>query len=125
MNVHRNLAFLAVLALGLPLAIPPLAAAQTPARPAAEAPEPPPPPEQYDPPDLPGAEVDELEPEVTITTRGTEIHEEYRLNGQLYMVKVIPARGAPYYLIYDETGRARRSDLEPEIMVPNWVIKRF
>lgn len=88
-------------------------------------PPPPPPPEQYDPPDLPGADVDELEPEVTITTRGTEIHEEYRLNGQLYMVKVTPARGKPYYLLYDERGHARRSDLEPDIMVPNWVIKRF
>lgn len=117
---------LAVAALLGLLALPVAAvAAERPARAPAAAPEPPPPPEQYDPPDLPGADIDELEPEVTITTRGTEIHEEYRLNGQLYMVKVIPARGAPYYLIYDEVGRARRSDLEPEIMVPNWVIKRF
>lgn len=119
------LRLLGALLLGLAAASPPLAAAERPGAPPRGVPAPPPPPEQYNPPDLPGAETDELEPEVTITTRGTEIHEEYRLNGQLYMVKVIPAKGPPYYLIYDEAGRARRSDLEPEILVPSWVIKRF
>lgn len=88
-------------------------------------PPPPAPPENYTPPSLPGEPSEELEPEVTITTRGTEIHEEYRINGQLYMVKVTPAKGPPYYLIYDERGNARRSDLEPEVIVPSWVIKRF
>ncbi len=34
-----------------------------------------------------------IEPEVTITTKGTEIHEEYRANGRLYMIKVVPAKG--------------------------------
>ncbi|MGV8960220.1 MAG: DUF2782 domain-containing protein [Stenotrophomonas sp.] len=32
--------------------------------------------------------------------------EEYRINGQLRMVKVTPARGAPYY-IYDRNGDGR------------------
>lgn len=66
-----------------------------------------------------------LEPEITITSKGTEIHEEYRYHGELYMVKVIPAKGPPYYLIYDERGNERRSDIEPEIVAPSWVIKRF
>jgi hypothetical protein len=66
-----------------------------------------------------------IEPEVTITTKGTEIHEEYRANGRLYMVKVIPARGKPYYLVYDERGRARRTDHEPSTIVPQWVIKTW
>lgn len=93
-----------------------------PGRPAA--PPPPPLPENYNPPDLPGAR-DQVEPEITIKSRGTDTHEEYRLNGQLYMVKVTPAKGPPYYLIYDERGNARRSDLQPDVVVPNWVIKRF
>jgi hypothetical protein len=88
---------------------------------------PPPPPETYDPlsvPDLPGAEYPE--PEVTITTKGTEIHEEYRVNGRLYMIKVIPAKGKPYYLIdHEGSGQFRRSDFEPRIAIPMWVIKRF
>jgi uncharacterized protein DUF2782 len=65
------------------------------------------------------------EPEITITSKGTEIHEEYRYHGELYMVKVIPAKGPPYYLIYDERGNSRRSDIEPDIIAPSWVIKRF
>ena len=88
------------------------------------APPPPPPPEDYQPPRR-ATDGGDLEPEVTIQTRGTEIHEEYRYNGQLYMVKVTPARGPAYYLIYDERGNTRRSDLEPEFTVPTWIIKRF
>jgi len=90
-------------------------------------PPPPPPPENYRPPrgGEPARETEDFEPEVTIRTRGTEIHEEYRYNGQLYMVKVTPARGRPYFLIFDERGASRRSDLEPETTIPSWVIKRF
>src|SRR3989338_752927 len=110
------------------------AAAATPDATAAEAtknappavPAPPPPPENYNPPATPQTPEQELEPEVTITTKGTEIHEEYRVNGKLYMVKVIPAKGKPYYLIdHEGSGKFRRSDLEPAVSVPNWVIKRF
>jgi Protein of unknown function (DUF2782) len=68
---------------------------------------------------------DGLEPEITITSKGAEIHEEYRYNGFLYRVKVTPARGPAYYLIYDERGNFRRSDLQPDILIPQWVIKRF
>lgn len=88
-------------------------------------PAPPPPPADDVPGNLPALPGEGLEPEVTITTRGTEIHEEHRVNGRLYRVKVIPKQGPPYYLIYDELGKSRRSDLEPDIAVPNWVIKRF
>jgi hypothetical protein len=88
------------------------------------APPPPPLPEQSSAPP-PGRGDDGFEPDITVTSKGTEIHEEYRHNGQLYMVKVIPAKGPPYYLIYDERGNARHSDLEPDIIAPSWVIKRF
>lgn len=97
---------------------------------AADRPAPPPPPpppaaadEKRAP--LPSLDREAIEPEVTITTKGTEIHEEYRYNGQLYMVKVKPAKGPPYYLIYDERGNMKRSDIEPDIIAPSWVIKRF
>lgn len=118
--------------LTLALLLAPCAWAETPpakgkTAPPSAAPPPPPPPESYSPPavpDLPSG--DQPEPEVTITTKGTEIHEEYRLNGRLYRVKVIPKNGKPYYLIDDEgNGRFRRSDLEPRIAIPTWVIKRF
>lgn len=92
-------------------------------KPASEAP--PPPPENYAAPATEPA-GGEPEPEVTITTKGTDKHEEYRINGRLYMVKVTPAKGKPYYLIDNEgRGQLRRSDFQPTISVPTWVIKRF
>lgn len=66
-----------------------------------------------------------IEPEVTISTRGETTYEEHRANGRLYMVKVIPKRGKPYYLVYDEFGQARRTDLQPSTVVPRWVIKTW
>jgi hypothetical protein len=95
--------------------------------PAASVPAPPPPPENYNPPAAPELpDAGQPEPEVTITTKGTEIHEEYRLNGRLYMIKVVPKKGKPYYLIdHEGSGQFRRSDFESRISIPTWVIKRF
>lgn len=91
--------------------------------PSAEAP--PPPPLRGDTPTSGPADTG-LEPEVTITTHGEFTHQEYRLNGKLYMIKVIPKHGKPYYLIdTDGTGQFRRSDLEPTIAIPHWVIKSW
>jgi hypothetical protein len=89
--------------------------------------EPPPLAENYTPPPPPPeVPVHELEPEVRIVTKGSEIHEEYRLNGRLYMIKVTPAKGRPYFLIDREGhGEFRRSDFEPSIAIPMWVIKSW
>jgi hypothetical protein len=83
-------------------------------------PEPPPPP--------PGLALDPaLEPQVTITTRGEDKVEEYRVNGQLYMVKVTPPHGVPYFLI-DPSGDGSmvlRDSLDTGLRVPMWVIHSF
>jgi hypothetical protein len=83
-------------------------------------PEPPPPP--------PGMELDPaLEPQVTIQRRGTETIEEFRLNGRLYMVKVTPSHGKPYYLI-DNVGRgefARYDSFDTGTRPPMWVIHQW
>ncbi|GMQ77180.1 MAG: hypothetical protein BMS9Abin01_2501 [Gammaproteobacteria bacterium] len=51
---------------------------------------------------------------------------EHRINGRLYMIKVIPAKGPPYYLIDTEgNGEFIRSELAQETTPPLWVIKRF
>ena len=58
---------------------------------------------------------EELQPEVTIVHRGKETIEEYRVGGQLYMVKITPSKGAPYYLMDtdgDGSLETRRNDLE-------------
>ena len=73
-----------------------------------------------------GAE-DSFEPEVTIVHRDNEVVEEYRVRGQLYMVKVTPAHGVPYYLVdEDGSGRmVRRDGVTPRLAVPMWVIKTW
>lgn len=66
-------------------------------------------------------------PDIRIVKRGTTRMQEYRMNGKLYMVKVIPAKGKPYYLV-DPTGDGimqRRGGLVEPIAVPQWVIMRF
>jgi hypothetical protein len=71
---------------------------------------------------------EEMEPEVSIIKRDDAVVEEYRMNGQLYMIKVTPVVGPSYYLI-DTTGdgdlNARRSELDPAFVVPSWMIFRW
>ncbi len=90
-------------------------------------PPPPAPPRHYKPPAPPAESTDRLPaPAITITTRGTTRYEEYRVGGMLYMIKVIPAKGPPYYLIDKEGGgQFSRSNLAPRVSPPMWVIKRF
>lgn len=108
---------------GCPLWLPPAAGAgEAKPPPAVEVPAPPAMPEDYDSTDLPG----ELEPEVTIVPKEKEIHKEYRVNGRLYMIEVIPAKGPRYFLVDpDGSGKFVRSELGPDVVIPMWVIKRF
>ncbi|MEK7322476.1 MAG: DUF2782 domain-containing protein [Pseudomonadota bacterium] len=75
---------------------------------------------------VPGNES--AEPEVTIIQRGGEAIEEYRIANQLYMIKVTPAQGAPYYLV-DTDGdgnlETRERDLDSAVVPPRWVLFRW
>ncbi len=81
------------------------------------------------PPPLPSGVPDEtIEPEVTIIQQDDRTIEEYSINGQRYMVKVIPAKGVPYYLVdADGDGNldTQSNELDPKILVPSWVIFRW
>jgi len=72
---------------------------------------------------------EEIEPEVVIIQRKDKTIEEYRVNGRLYMIKVTPKNAPPYFLLDndgDGTMESRRSvSLEPDIMIPNWVLFRW
>lgn len=71
---------------------------------------------------------DTVEPQVTIKKRETDTVEEYRINGRLYKIKVIPLRGAPYYLIDPKgDGSFVRQDGPgtPSLSIPMWVIGTF
>lgn len=76
----------------------------------------------------PGYEPDPaLEPQVTITKRGEDKVEEFRIHGRLYMMKITPAHGAPYFLIDEQgTGKfVRQGEVSPGILVPMWLLKSF
>ncbi|MBM4201353.1 MAG: DUF2782 domain-containing protein [Gammaproteobacteria bacterium] len=81
-------------------------------------------PEQPDVP-APVESGENMEPDITITRRGKETVEEYRINGKLYMVKIKPSIGPPYYMI-DSDGDGnldvRKSDVTREMSLPSWVL---
>jgi hypothetical protein len=70
-------------------------------------------------------EGDVMQPEVTIRRRPDDVIEEYRYNGKLYMIKIIPNIGYPYYLI-DSDGdgnmETRYNDLASGLLIPGWVL---
>ncbi|MFM9913357.1 MAG: DUF2782 domain-containing protein [Methylophilaceae bacterium] len=84
-----------------------------------ELPEPPPAPAGYD------ESVDA--PEITILKKGEDTVEEYRIGGELYMQKVTPSHGVPYYLVKQsiDGGWAKMDGPGDRIAVPQWVIFRF
>lgn len=69
-----------------------------------------------------------LEPEVTIKQQEKEKIYEYRVNGVLYAIRVVPEVGLPYYLV-DADGdgnlETRRNELTPDFLVPAWMILRW
>jgi len=66
------------------------------------------------------------EPEVRIIQKGDNKIEEYRLNGRLYMVKVTPSIGLPYYLMdTDGTGQMRQVNPSQRVIIPRWVLISF
>ena len=62
------------------------------------------------------------EPEVTITQQGDKTIEEYRINGFLYAVKVIPKKGPPYFLVRADGDDSFVHSGKPELRIPSWKI---
>lgn len=68
-----------------------------------------------------------IEPQVTIIRREREVVEEYRIGGLLYMVKITPDKGYPYYLIDmdgDGSLETRRNELANPT-IPQWILFRW
>ena len=65
-------------------------------------------------------------PAITIKPSSQGQVEEYRSNGKLYMLKITPKVGKPYYLI-DPSGEGRFNRMEtlPNLQPPQWVVKEF
>ena len=79
-------------------------------------------PEAPEPP-LPVQSGETLEPDITITRKGKKTIQEYRRGGRLYMIKVVPDIGPPYYFIdNDGDGKmdVRTNDLDKGSNINMW-----
>jgi|SaaInl6LU_22_DNA_1037377.scaffolds.fasta_scaffold02821_8 hypothetical protein len=65
------------------------------------------------------------EPEIIIKEENDEVIEEYRMNGNLYMIKVTPKNSSPYYLIKDGPNAEWVKKEDGTVAVPMWVIGTF
>ena len=80
-----------------------------------------------DQPDLPAPvqSGQPMEPDITIIRRGEETIEEYRINNQLYRVKITPVIGPAYELV-DSNGdgnlEVRQSDNMKGMNINKWVL---
>lgn len=76
-------------------------------------------------PELPPSyQGERVEPEVTIIETEKDIIYEYRVRGQLYMVKIQPQWGPPYYLL-DTNGDGQLDSQQSDprnIAIPQWVL---
>jgi hypothetical protein len=67
----------------------------------------------------------DIEPAVTLRENESRAVQEYRVNNNLYMIKITPAVGAPYYLV-DEDGSGdmawHRGGSQLEDNVPQWAL---
>lgn len=89
------------------------------------------------PPPLPDKDVpippkkaqEQIEPTVTIREEEQRLIEEYRLNGQIYMVKITPKGGVPYYYVDSDGDGRLELDMDKQAMNPvqpvYWKIKEW
>ena len=66
--------------------------------------------------------------DVVIIQHKDETVEEYRIGGRVYMIKVQPGKGVPYYLVdTDGDGKLEThyNDLTENIVIPQWVLFRW
>lgn len=78
------------------------------------------------PPPAIGPEGGVDEPEITIIKKGNDTVEEYRIGGELYMIKITPAHGKPYFMHKEDKGGDWINDgPSPPLSVPKWTIFRF
>jgi len=66
--------------------------------------------------------------DIKITNRDNGRIEEFRIAGRIYMIKVNPQNGTPYYLI-DSNGDGdmdtRKTEVDEHLMIPSWTLLRW
>jgi len=73
--------------------------------------------------------TDQLQqPQIIVRPAPSGEVEEYRIGGQLYMIKVTPEKGISYYLVDtdgDGSLETRRNELSSQFAIPQWTLKRW
>ncbi len=67
----------------------------------------------------------DIEPAVQLHEHPNRVTEEYRINGNLYMIKITPVVGPSYYLVDDSgTGdmELRRGPAGRDFKIPRWTL---
>ena len=94
-----------------------------------ERPPPIPPEDSGEIPIPPKIQDEQLEPTVTIREEEDRTIEEYRFNGQVYMVKITPRGGVPYYYIDADGDGKLELDMDKQALNPvqpvYWKIKEW
>jgi hypothetical protein len=94
-----------------------------------EKPPPLPPEDAADVPIPPKIQGEQIEPTVTIREEEDRTIEEYRMNGQVYMVKITPLGGVPYYYIDTDGDGRLELDMDKQALNPvqpvYWKIKEW
>ena len=76
-------------------------------------------------PSISYAEEAERGPDVVIIAGEDKVVYEFRQNGELRMVRVVPKWGKPYYLVPRDPTKGY-GDLErADMLLPQWVIAEF
>ena len=77
----------------------------------------------------PKVQDEQLEPTVTIREEEDRRIEEYRLNGRIYMIKVTPKNGIPFYYIDMDGDGQLELDMDQQALNPvqpvHWKIKEW
>ncbi len=94
-----------------------------------EKPPPIPPETAGDVPIPPKVQQEQFEPTVTIREEEERLVEEYSYNGQIYMVKITPRGGIPYYYIDTDGDGRLELDMDSKALNPvqpvYWKIKEW
>ncbi len=77
----------------------------------------------------PKVQDEQIEPTVTIREEEKRLIEEYRMNGQIYMIKITPKGGIPYYYIDTDGDGKLELDMDRQALNPVqpvfWKIKEW
>lgn len=66
----------------------------------------------------PKVEGEEPEAEVNIRRRGNQVIEEHSINGRVYMVKITPKNGIPYFFVDTDGDGRLESKIGGDVMEP-------